>query len=446
MRLNLIILIFLSLQIMIGSNAQWTIKHLDETLFTYDNVIKFKNDTFGLFMGSNSVILKSNDAGDTWNQINLETQINIKDFQFIDDTIIYAVGDYYTGVGENLTSILIRSSDNGDTWDSLINFAHKQLYSLWFFNNDSGMVSGFDGIYRTVDAGQNWDTVWSIIQFGYRYGSLEQIFFSTSQIGYAIGEARTQNNTEDLVDHFILKTINSGITWDTIETFPSILTSLYFINQDTGFIGTETSTVLKTLDGGDTWSEIQITNYYNSISSIHFISNMNGFATGSPYATIPEEPTSFFISKTIDGGLTWESYDTIGIPLNSIYFLNDTVGFVSGLFCLIMKSNVIIKGLPDNYPWYLVGNVSVEGGDIYNSLIKVYPNPTNGILFLKINDAIGSIQTIKIMDTTGKVYKIIEPIIDNEFIHLDISDIESGIYFIQVFFSDKIESLKVFKK
>ena len=429
-------------------NAQWTIKNIDEPSFSYDNIIKFKNDSLGFFMGNNSVILKSNDTGETWNVINLETKVNIKDFQFIDDTIIYAVGDYYIGSGEYLTSKLIISRDNGDTWDSLVSFKGKQLYSLWFFNSDSGMLAGYDAIFRTVDSGDSWDTVWSITKFGYQYGELKQLIFSTSQIGYEIGMGRNQHNNPNF-DHFSLKSNDAGLTWDTIKTFQYPLTTIHFMNQDTGFIGTESSSsiILKTTDGGDTWNETQVAHYYNSVNSIHFTSNMTGFAAGSPSAFIPEGPTSFFISKTINGGVTWESYDTIGIPLNSIYYINDTIGFVSGSYSLIMKSSGKINGLPENYPWHLVGGgVYIDESESDKSQIKIYPNPTNGILYIQPYNLTQDIKSIKLISTAGYVMDIMEPLTDNDLITIDLSDLTPGIYLIQVIYSDRNELLKALKK
>ncbi len=62
---------------------------------------------------------------------------------------------------------------------------------------------------------------------------------------------------------------------------------------------------------------------------------------------------SFTYPKQWMGG-SWDTYDTLGIPLNSVYFIDDSTGFVSGLYNLIMKTNGNIRGLPADYPWHLV--------------------------------------------------------------------------------------------
>jgi photosystem II stability/assembly factor-like uncharacterized protein len=418
-------------------NSQWTIKHLDESSSYYDNVIKFKNDSMGLFVGDNSIILKSVDAGETWNAIDSETQINVKDFQFVDDSVIYAVG------GSNI----IKSMDNGDTWVPIDSFSGKELNSTWFFNNDSGIVAGFDGIYRTRDSGNSWDTVWSIIQSGYKYGTLEDISFPVPQIGYAIGEGRTHLNTSHLFDQFLLKTYNSGVTWDTIKTFPYPPTAIQFINRDTGFIGTGSNPtiILKTTDGGNTWKESEVADYFGyTVKSIHFISDMTRFATGAPYAMIPEGPTFFFISKTMNGGDSWETYDTIGIPLNSIFFINDTVGFVSGSYNLIMKSNGIINELPEDYPWDLA--VNIDESEMSDPHLRIYPNPTDGMVRIQNIKGSEPARSIKLLTVAGRLIHVLDPGTDHESIQIDLSDLPPGMYLIQVTYPDKNELLKVLKK
>jgi photosystem II stability/assembly factor-like uncharacterized protein len=116
-------------------------------------------------MGDNSVILKSDNSGEIWKVINPGFPVNYKDFQFISDSIILAAGDNYRGT---TASLLIKSADNGETWDSVTYFPGKQFYSIWFFNGDSGLVAGYDGIHRTVDSGLSWETSWGIVQSGYK--------------------------------------------------------------------------------------------------------------------------------------------------------------------------------------------------------------------------------------------------------------------------------------
>lgn len=435
----------------VSANAQWAIKHLNENSHK-TGTIKFKNDSLGLFIGGfqggNHTFLKTMDVGDTWQIKHMNINVNINDFQFIGDSSVFAVGDYYTGNGENMTSKLIKSENLGESWDSISNFAGKQIHSLHFFNNDSGIVAGYDVIYRTVDAGKLWKTVWGIKQFGYKYGELKQLSFPSSEIGYAIGIGRNQNNDGSNFDYFLLKTNNSGITWNLVKTFDNPLASIYFVNLNIGFIGTESGVLYKTNDGGNSWTELQINKSGNEIHSIQFISELKGFATGGVmrYLTDGGGSSNFFISKTTDGGETWASYDTLGIPLNSIYFINDTIGFVSGDFELIMKSNGKINKLSEDYPWHLVGNPnSIDENKFSCSRIKIYPNPTDGTLFIQNLTSNKELKSISLINTSGQTIDSRNSVSDNELIQLNLSGFKSGMYLIKTVYTDKIEFMKIIR-
>ncbi len=128
--------------------------------------------------------LKTLDAGETWNARNLNININIDDFQFIGDSSVNAVGSIYN---KKIVSKLIRSTNLGESWDTISNLEGTQLYSVWFFNRDTGIVAASQGVFRTVDGGTTWDTVWSIKLSGYKFGEVSNFHFPTSEMGFAIG-------------------------------------------------------------------------------------------------------------------------------------------------------------------------------------------------------------------------------------------------------------------
>ncbi len=418
--------------------AQWVIKNLDEDSYSYETCLSFKNDSVGLMMGTNSIAYKSQDIGETWDIVDLNIQVNIKDFQFIGDSVVYAIGDHYLGAGSDLKSKLIKSADNGDTWDSITSFPGLQLKTLHFNNRDTGLVAGFDAILRTENGGYNWDTVWSITKFGYKYGELVDIALPTDEVGYAVGVGRTQGG-ENNFDHFILKSFDSGLSWDTITSFNQTLRTIYFINPEKGFIGTETGNVYRTSDGGLTWIESKVVEDL-PILSIQFISEQVGYATGGREILITKggiggsqsEATGFHISKSLDGGDTWETFDTTGIPLQSIHFINDSIGFVSGLYSLIMKADGQIRGLPENYPWHLVQSGHIEETGFKPGLINVYPNPTTGEISIRLNKITKQLAKIELYGITGQ--KVFEDHINPgiQKIRLDITNQEGSMFILKI--------------
>jgi photosystem II stability/assembly factor-like uncharacterized protein len=406
-----------------GLHAQWSVMHLDENAYTLQNKIKFLDDSTGLYMGSHSVILKSEDAGDTWKAIDLDLNIHFTDFQSVDESVIYAVGTDY-----NTFSKLLRSTDKGDTWHPVADFRSAYLVKLWFFDNDAGLVAA-DGIYRTVDSGATWDTVWNFTWPGYDSGEISKLSFPSELVGYASGLGHVNNPLS--YESFLLKTYDGGLTWDIIQTFSDdVLTTLHFTNPDTGYIGTRYGWILKTTDGGKTWNETRVSDR-NEVYSIQFISDDTGFATGFPN-TIPVEK-SFFVAKTIDGGESWVSYDTTGIPLNSVYFLNDSIGFVSGLYGLIMKTEGRIDQLPDDYPWHLAGGTNIIGINPESgkeSFARLYPNPASDVLHVEIDPSLLPATEIIVYNIQGVALKHLHVQGYNHTINL--VDLARGLYFVSI--------------
>lgn len=69
-----------------------------------------------------------------------------------------------------------------------------------------------------------------------------------------------------------------------------------------------------------------------------------------------------------------------------------------------------------------------------NNSIKIYPNPSNGLLNIKLNDNLGEFMKISVFDISGKnVYSSqFEFINDNQIKTIDLNDLEKGVYSIQI--------------
>lgn len=68
------------------------------------------------------------------------------------------------------------------------------------------------------------------------------------------------------------------------------------------------------------------------------------------------------------------------------------------------------------------------------SEIVIFPNPTNGIIYLSSTITLSGKPFIKVIDTNGKTlfYKSFEKIPKNEYQKIDLSQLEKGIYFLKV--------------
>lgn len=189
--------------------------------------------------------------------------------------------------------------------------------------------------------------------------NLNDVFFPTASIGYAVGNYGT-----------VLKSIDAGNTWSTVATIPTVtLQSVYFTSADTGYAAGDQ--LYKTTNGGSNWSVI-LTDISNIFVEVYFVNSQLGFAGayGKLYKTVnagntwsvvlsgatwsaihfPSPNVGYFIGgndfgnplyKTIDGGQNFiqisNGFQSIK---SSVFFLNDMVGYMIGWYApLLAKTN-----------------------------------------------------------------------------------------------------------
>ena len=100
------------------------------------------------------------------------------------------------------------------------------------------------------------------------------------------------------------------------------LNEVFFINEQKGWIVTDSSKILRTTDGGFTWS-LQTLPYYSPLNSIFFINENTGWAAGG-YYYIAHFGVIF---KTTNGGNNWNLLTYSG-NVQSICFIDENTGFI----------------------------------------------------------------------------------------------------------------------
>ena len=93
-----------------------------------------------------------------------------------------------------------------------------------------------------------------------------------------------------------------------------------------------------------------------------------------------------------------------------------------------------------NHPNYFLG---AEGNSVCDSLVKgisgvrnlgreflLFPNPTNKDLYLTLSK--DKIQSVSVYNSIGQIVLTEHDVIKNEYLHFDVSKLESGFYFVEV--------------
>lgn len=76
------------------------------------------------------------------------------------------------------------------------------------------------------------------------------------------------------------------------------------------------------------------------------------------------------------------------------------------------------------------------------NIVEVYPNPTSDFIFIEVNNTLLSIQ---LSDMNGRLIKVYQPYSGVNRLRLNLNDLPSGCYSLQLIFKDKIEIRKILK-
>jgi len=211
-------------------------------------------------------ILKTRNGGASWLPQNSGVIDGLACIQFVNERVGYASGGFAGGAFTNCR--LIKTIDGGDTWNNVNVAPTKCGGGIRFLNPDTGFYAYANNLFdnsiiaMTKDGGSNWDTLYS------GEGWISYFHFVDDTYGYA-----TVNNGT------LLKTIDGGQTWAAISLPANIWGSgVFFLNRDTGLVGggiSNSPAMYKTLDGGANWTPIVSP---NMIFKICFADMTNGYA------------------------------------------------------------------------------------------------------------------------------------------------------------------------
>ena len=211
---------------------------------------------------------------------------------------------------------LYRSSDNGRSWTlqaSLVDIGgndfspsalmHMSIDRVLFVDDLHGWAKGHfvnysdpndphidTVLFRTIDGGVSW------VQFAVSsYPDVDAFFFLDSHKGWA---------TTAVAPGTLLRTEDSGNSWsEQASGTDARLRVFTFVDPDYGWVAGDGATVVATTDGGQSWSEVHYVDpcdrWRRRVHGVVFSDRLNGWIIG--------EGTSWrsMILRTVDGGKTW---------------------------------------------------------------------------------------------------------------------------------------------
>jgi photosystem II stability/assembly factor-like uncharacterized protein len=213
---------------------------------------------------------------------------------------------------------------------------------------------------------------------------LKSVYFVDSLYGWAVGDSGT-----------VIHTSNGGTDWEIQDSkTENNIHDVFFLNRNLGWAPSwETSTLpsgtklLKTTDGGQIWINPPHPEEQIFSQCVLFLDSLNGWMGGKPQPIV----------RTTDGGLSWtdaeiDSSTFSNFPVYDIQFYNSRFGYASGG---VLDCCGIIWWTTDGGDyWYVIDTPYVAQEPVY----QLYINDSINVLgvggdFEPLGFGVGMIRT-----------------------------------------------------
>ncbi|MBK6444226.1 MAG: T9SS type A sorting domain-containing protein [Bacteroidetes bacterium] len=322
-----------------------TLMHLTGVDFTDYNT-GYACGNGNMYYYEKGVLLKTNDGGNTWDTLSVPFDANFSDVDFISADTGWVVGD---------SGNVFRTYTGGLSWDNVSFTATEHALSIVMMDSDTGYVCGESGfLYRTFDGGNSWTSKPPITS-----NAINSLFFLNGRTGWCTTDFeqifRTDNsgdtwtrqlngggtspvnsvcfvdslNGHALSTAFYYHTSNGGQSWQTENQTYHYNTTIAFSDAQHGFISGTHGNIQKTIDGGNSWTDIAAENNFYHFKNIQFTNASTGYCVGEHGK----------MQKTTDGGQTWSYLPTsTTYDLNDLFFLNTNLGYIVGETGSVIKT------------------------------------------------------------------------------------------------------------
>lgn len=228
--------------------------------FNQSQVNSFIIDTLGsVLAATNQGVYKSTDFGNNWTKKNDGfTSFIVKEF-LLDTT--------GTILAATINGGIFRSTNDGESWVRLNNVLFNETVNSLVLHNDGSIFAGTEkiGIYKSTDNGLTWEE--KNTGFG-NYNVFDLKYFSSGGNNRFIAITNSQENGGLFVS------LNEGESWQRINSYKSKFPNSVFIAGVNTFMTASLDFgLLKTTDGGVTWTEMNTGIHNSHVTSSFVIEN-----------------------------------------------------------------------------------------------------------------------------------------------------------------------------
>jgi len=266
-----------------------------------------------------------------------------------------------TGTGEQINQPVVVTNN----WTTLTTEAYRgKRDDISFSSSTHGWYgTGKGDLYATQDGGENWSLITS------RPGTfIRALAFLDETTGF-IGNVGTDYYPGVEDETPLYHTDDGGLTWSAVDLGDKTIKGVcaidvvkteriyqgklqpYTVIHAAGRVGGPTG-ILRSLDGGETWTVIDMSDHAGMILDVRFFDDMTGLVFASTSRSGDNEG---LILRTIDGGQTWSNVYQSGRAGELIWkasFPTDNVGYATvQSYDAEREDQLIVKTLDGGKTW-----------------------------------------------------------------------------------------------
>lgn len=275
--------------------------------------VRFSPDgNTGIAAGRDGQLLVTQDQGITWQRRQLDVDHWAESVAFVDDRTAVVVGN----------GILQRTTDGGETWNNLLEeseFGPRQL-AIDFASPSMGVSAGAGKVLTSSDSGATWQSrSASATPPSSQHCGVDWV---GANVLVAVGGTYSGRATVDV-------SADQGLTWSSLPVgsggSPRYLRDVKMLSAGRGWAVGERGWIISTNDNWKSFTEVKAPTT-ETLLRVEFRDAKNGLIVGLGGTVL----------QTIDGGVSWTSVnleadgEPIDADLSAVYFVNKQRGYIAG--------------------------------------------------------------------------------------------------------------------
>lgn len=386
---------------------------------------------------------KTVDGGKTWTLDSIKAE-DLDNFFF---SYVFALSDSIAWVSmvDEITPIhrgrIFKTTDGGESWvhqataypdDAVI--AHLPSF-VYFFDENDGLTAGYYGDnYVTSDGGDTWiavadDNLPDLIDGNERPSLQSIIAIGDSMAVYGTNKGR------------IFKTIDRGRSWRAYNVGLGNGSIFASFKDEMNGLATNplySRAISKTVDGGETWQTLPDTLPINSILVyVEGTENTYMYGSGDLPLIIGSEPGYGF---TADDGSTWKFQSNM--LLEPLLSLSGTLAWAAGG----TQDGLVYKWIGPDLNTIVNGIRDTKNPESFN-LAQNYPNPFNPVTVINYQLPVTSYVELTVFNILGqKVTTLVsgKQIAGTHQVNFNGSGLSGGVYFYRLTDGSLSETKRMF--